>query len=70
MLCNASSVKGHAIAARDGPIGSVVDLLFDDTSWHARWAVVETGNWLSGRKVLPPTSGSGHPDRGQTGIPG
>jgi hypothetical protein len=63
MLWSASSIKGHAIAARDGTIGSIVDFLFDDASWHVRWAVVETGGWLSGRKVLLPTSVLGVPDQ-------
>ncbi len=31
-------------------------------SWLIRWLVVDTGNWLSGRKVLLPPSVLGHPD--------
>jgi hypothetical protein len=62
MLWNTSSIKGHAVSARDGTIGSIVDFLFDDASWHLRWAVVETGGWLSGRKVLLPTSSIGPHD--------
>ena len=61
MLWNASAIKGHAISARDGAVGTIVDFLFDDASWHVRWAVIETGNWLSGRKVLLPTSILGTP---------
>ena len=56
MLRNASSIKGYAIAANDGKIGTISDFLFDDTSWLVRWLVVDTGNWLSGRKVLLPSS--------------
>jgi len=52
MLCNASTLKGYTIAASDGAIGTVTDLLFDDRNWQVRWLVVDTGNWLSGRKVL------------------
>jgi hypothetical protein len=59
MLWNASKIKGRAIAARDGTAGQVVDYLFDDISWHVRWAVVDTSGWLSGRKVLLPTSALG-----------
>ena len=62
MLWNASKINGYGLAARDGKIGNIVDLLFDDTSWHVRWAVVETGNWLSGKKVLLPTLVLGHRD--------
>jgi sporulation protein YlmC with PRC-barrel domain len=62
MLWNASGIRGYAIAAADGNLGSVDDLLFDDVSWHIRWLVVDTGNWLAGRKVLLPTSTLGHAD--------
>ena len=52
MLSNASVINGYAIAASDGRIGTVSDFLFDDASWLVRWLVVDTGKWLSGRKVL------------------
>jgi hypothetical protein len=54
MLWHASAIKGYAIAAGDGRIGTISDFLFDDASWLVRWLVVDTGNWLSGRKVLLP----------------
>jgi sporulation protein YlmC with PRC-barrel domain len=60
MLLNLSTIRGHSIAARDGTIGSVSDVLFDDVSWMIRWVVVDTGDWLSGRKVLLPPSALGH----------
>jgi hypothetical protein len=56
MLRNASAIKGYAIAASDGRLGTVNDFLFDDASWLVRWLVVDTGNWLFGRKVLLPSS--------------
>ena len=56
MLWHASAINGFAIEASDGDIGTVNDFLFDDASWHVRWLVVDTGNWLSGRKVLLPPS--------------
>lgn len=40
------------IRASDGDIGSVVDFYFDDERWTIRYLVVDTGNWLPGRKVL------------------
>ncbi|WP_370677093.1 PRC-barrel domain-containing protein [Pleomorphomonas sp. PLEO] len=60
MLWNASKIKGYAIAASDGDVGTVSDLLFDDESWLIRWLVVETGDWLTHRRVLLPTSTLGH----------
>jgi hypothetical protein len=47
-----SALKGFAIEASDGRIGTVVDFLFDDASWRVRWLVVDCGTWLPGRKVL------------------
>ena len=52
MLQVISALKGFAIEATDGRIGTVVDFLFDDVSWKVRWLVVDCGTWLKGRKVL------------------
>jgi sporulation protein YlmC with PRC-barrel domain len=60
MLRHKSDVRGYAIHARDGFIGTISDFLFDDTSWVVRWLVVDTGNWLPGRKVLLPPSALEH----------
>src|SRR5271170_2222937 len=62
MLWNASAINGYAITASDGGLGTVSDFLFDDSSWLIRWLVVDTGKWLSGRKVLLPPSVLGHLD--------
>lgn len=62
MLQKISDLNGYKILATDGALGTVSDVLFDDTSWLVRWLVVDTGNWLSGRKVLLPTSALGHID--------
>lgn len=62
MLWDASAIDGYAIEASDGRIGRVSDFLFEDTRWIVRWLVVDTGNWLSNRKVLLPLSVLGKPD--------
>jgi hypothetical protein len=62
MLWNSSAIKDYAIVASDGRLGSISDFLFDDDSWLIRWLVVDTGTWLSGRKVLLPVSVLGHLD--------
>src|SRR5215471_16744900 len=49
---NASLLISKTIDALDGEIGSVYDLYFDDQTWSVRYLVVDTGKWLSGRKVL------------------
>lgn len=49
---NAKSLIGHTLHATDGDIGSIADLYFDDERWTVRYLVVDTGGWLTGRKVL------------------
>ena len=45
-------VRGYRIQAGDGEIGHVEDFILDDQSWALRYIVVETRNWLPGKKVL------------------
>lgn len=52
MLFAAAGLIGSAVAASDGAIGAVRDFLIDDRRWTVRWLVVDTGDWLPGRKVL------------------
>ena len=54
MLRSANAIVGLAVRARDGEAGTVSDLLFDDRDFTVRWVVIDTGNWLPGRKVLVP----------------
>jgi len=51
-LRSASEVNGYHVAARDGDIGHVDDFLIDDSDWSLRFLVIDTRNWLPGRKVL------------------
>jgi len=60
MLRNTSQINGYAIHASDGAIGTINDFLFDDETWLVRWLVIDTGNWLPGRKVLLPSSALAH----------
>jgi hypothetical protein len=62
MIRNASVINGYTIAASDGQLGFVSDFLFDDATWSIRWLVVDTGNWLFGRKVLLPPAVLGRLD--------
>ncbi len=43
---------GYAIRASDGDIGHVEEFLLDEEGWAIRYMVVDTRNWLPGRKVL------------------
>ena len=57
-----NSMIGFAIRANDGDLGKVDEFYFDDQTWTIRYIVVETGNWLSGRKVLIALVAFGKPD--------
>jgi len=46
------SLKGFTIRATDGEIGKVDNFYFEDATWTIRYMVVQTGNWLSDRRVL------------------
>ena len=52
MLRNVTHLKGFAIRATDGEIGTVEQFYFDDETWAIRYLVVNTGGWLPGRLVL------------------
>ena len=69
MILVGSALKGFAIEASDGSIGTVSDFLFDDRSWQIRWLVVSTGSWLSGRKILVHSSAIGQPDYQREAVP-
>jgi sporulation protein YlmC with PRC-barrel domain len=51
-LRSAAKVTGHHIEAADGEIGHVEDFIIDDETWEIRYMVVDTHNWLPGKKVL------------------
>jgi hypothetical protein len=54
-LRSCNEVSGYVVEASDGEIGHVVDFVVDD-NWVLRYLVIDTRNWLPGRKVLVPMS--------------
>ena len=52
MLHKVKDLRGDTIAAKDGEIGQIEQVYFDDEGWRVRYFIVDTGGWLSGRKVL------------------
>ena len=52
MIRSLDSFIGYTMRATDGEIGSVKEFYFDDQTWTVRYLILETGNWLIGRKVL------------------
>lgn len=47
-----SELRGEEIIARNGRIGRVHDVYFDDEHWMVRYFVADTGGGIQGRKVL------------------
>ena len=47
-----SKLTGYSIGAKDGDIGSIDDVLFDDKLWTVRYLVADTAKWLPGRRVV------------------
>ena len=58
----AKNLLGYSLHASDGDIGKVVDLYFDDERWAVRYLVVDTGGWLTDRRVLISPRAIGEPD--------
>jgi len=69
MLRSAKEMEGYAVDATDGSIGHVKDFYLDDETWVIRYLVVETGGWLSSRKVLVSPIAIGTPNPEQRLLP-
>jgi len=69
MLRSVKDMQAYTIRATDGTIGHVKDLYFDDEAWVVRYLIVDTGGWLSNRKVLISPFAIGHPDWAQKILP-
>ena len=52
MLRTFNALRGFAIRATDGRIGTVSDIYFDDHSWRVRHCVVDSDRWFAERYVL------------------
>lgn len=45
-------MTGYSLQARDGEIGQLKHIYFDDRHWTVRYFVAHTGSWLLGQDVL------------------
>jgi uncharacterized protein YrrD len=52
MLHRVTRWRGAVVTARDGDVGSIDDVYFDDERLTVRYLVVDTGGWLNHRRVL------------------
>jgi hypothetical protein len=48
----ADKIRGAAIRAVDGDIGTLEDFYFEEDRWTVRYFLVDTGKWFSGKRVL------------------
>ncbi|MBN2432336.1 MAG: PRC-barrel domain containing protein [Acidobacteria bacterium] len=62
MLRSLSELFGYDMTAVDGKAGKVDDFYFDGLSWVIRYVVMDTGSWLTGRKVLVAPEALEQPD--------
>jgi uncharacterized protein YrrD len=51
-LRSTDEVRGYDLKAKDGDIGHVEDFLIDDKAWAIRYLLIDTRDWLPGKKVL------------------
>ena len=51
-LRSVQEVLGYNIHATDGSIGHVEDFFASESDWRIRYVLIDTRNWLPGRKVL------------------
>lgn len=51
-LRSTREVENYGIGATDAGVGHVEDFLVDDEGWEIRYVVVDTRDWLPGKKVL------------------
>lgn len=51
-LRSTHEVSGYHIQATDGEIGHIADFVIDDQTWAIRYLIIETRNWLLGKKLL------------------
>ncbi len=69
MLRSLEDLKQYGIHATDGDVGHVKDFYFDDIGWAIRYLVVDTSEWLPGRKVLISPFSVGKPNWGNKTLP-
>lgn len=61
-LRSCKEVRGYSIHAADGEIGHVDDFVIDERAWVVSHLVVDTRNWLPGKRVTLETKVVAHID--------
>lgn len=55
-LRSTSIITGYHIKALDGEIGHVNDFIINDETWQVIYLVIDTHNWVGGKKILIPVT--------------
>lgn len=53
-LRSTGQVTGYHIQATDGEAGHVIDFIIDDKTWQIAYVVIDTLNWIEGKKLMIP----------------
>jgi uncharacterized protein YrrD len=69
MLRSLDSLMEYGVNAYDGPVGAVHDFYFMTRSWQIRYLLVDTGRFLTGRRVLISPDAFGEPDWASSTFP-
>lgn len=51
-LRSTAAINEYRVQSGTDTIGYVADFIIDDRNWYMDYAVIETGDWLDGRRVL------------------
>lgn len=51
-LTKVKELAGYSLESKDGELGKVKDIYFDDRHWAVRYLIADTGTWLTDRRVL------------------
>jgi len=51
-LRSTHNVNGYNIQGIDDTIGHLEDFIIDDETWEIRYLIIDTQNWLPGKKIL------------------
>lgn len=62
-------LKGWKVVTGDGQERKLADILLDDRGWFVRYAVIDTGGWLTGRQILISSAVFGPLDVGTRALP-
>jgi sporulation protein YlmC with PRC-barrel domain len=69
MFRSLKELFGYDIQAKDGKIGKVRDLYFDEAEWETRYLVIDTGPWILGKEVLLIPDALGQPNWAKESLP-